>query len=176
MWYSPKISYSGFLVSYLSSVTKWHFTIQDPRSHTSCPQWGLFFFFFFFFFFVVVVVVVGPDRNSGSSDVCSCTLEVLHRVVDLLPNRCVSRPCFCSQILVGVTDPQTMFDRHRWYTAVAHQRVQYKRLWTYGVQERTLNNIYVYLTVPYLQTIARHMKGPKERCSLGLNTTCEFSG
>ena len=32
-----------------------------------------------------------------------CTLEVLHRAVDLLPHRSVSRPSFCSQILVNLT-------------------------------------------------------------------------
>ena len=52
------------------------------------------------FFFVVVV---RSDRNSDSWDVCCCTLEVLHRAVDPLPHRCVSRPSFCYQVMVRLT-------------------------------------------------------------------------
>ena len=72
---------------------------RQKNCSSPCRTWGSnpgssgFFFFF-----------VRSDRNSGSSDVlCCCTLEVLHRVVDLLPHRCVSRPSFCSQILVSLT-------------------------------------------------------------------------
>ena len=36
---------------------------------------------------------VRSDRNSGRSDVCRCTLEVLHRPVHLLPHRCVRNSC-----------------------------------------------------------------------------------
>ena len=41
-----------------------------------------------------------PDRNSGSRDVCRCSLEVLHRamiVYYLLPRRRVSRPAQVSE-------------------------------------------------------------------------------
>ena len=48
-------------------------------------------------------VVVRSDRSPGSSDVCCCTLEVVHRVADLLLHRGVSRPPFCFEILVILT-------------------------------------------------------------------------
>ena len=38
-----------------------------------------------------------------SSDVCRCVQEVLHTAVDLLPHRWVSRPSFCSQVLLSLT-------------------------------------------------------------------------
>ena len=34
----------------------------------------------------ICFVVVRSDRNSGSSDVCCCTLDVLHRAIDRLPH------------------------------------------------------------------------------------------
>ena len=85
----------------------------------------------------VYVVVVGSDRNTGGSDrntgssdrntgsrdVSRCTQEVLHRVVQLLPHRCVSRPRVCSQILEGLTVLQEMFRRYRRYAAVAHSKM-----------------------------------------------------
>ena len=43
------------------------------------------------------------NRNSGSSDVCRCRAEVLHRDTDLHSHRCVSRPGFSSQILMSGT-------------------------------------------------------------------------
>ena len=49
---------------------------------TSVATWPLF--------------VVCLDGTSDDSDVCLCRLEVLHRVVELLPHRCVHRPSFCS--------------------------------------------------------------------------------
>ena len=42
-----------------------------------------------FFFFIIIVYT-----NSGSWDVCRCTLEVLHRAVQLLPHHCVSKAKF----------------------------------------------------------------------------------
>ena len=76
-----------------------------------------------FFFFVVV----RSGRNSGSSNVCCCTLEILHRAVDLLPHRCVSRPSFCSQILVSLTVLREVFHRGhgRCTAAVAHSGFSY---------------------------------------------------
>ena len=71
-----------------------------------------------FFIFVVVVVIVRSDWNSGRSDVCYCMLEVL------LPHWCVSRPSFCSQILVSLTFMLKVLHRHRRCTVVAH-RVRY---------------------------------------------------
>ena len=69
---------------------------------------------FYIFFFVI-----HPDRNSGSSDVHGCTLEVLHRAIDLLPYRCVSRRSFCCLVLVILTVPQEVFHCHGWCTTVA---------------------------------------------------------
>ena len=60
-----------------------------------------------------VYVVVGSARNTGNRDVSRCTQEVLHRTVQLLPHRCVSRPRVCSQILEGLTVLQEVFHRHR---------------------------------------------------------------
>ena len=57
----------------------------------------------------VVVVVL----SSGSEE-CRDMLGVLHRVVDLLHRQCVSRPSFCSQLLVGLlTVLQEVFHHHR---------------------------------------------------------------
>ena len=57
----------------------------------------------------VVVAVL----SSGSEE-CRDMLGVLHRVVDLLHRQCVSRPSFCSQLLVGLlTVLQEVFHHHR---------------------------------------------------------------
>ena len=48
-------------------------------------------------------VVVRSVGSSGSSDVCCCTLEVVHRVADLFFHRGVSRPTLYFEILVILT-------------------------------------------------------------------------
>ena len=53
------------------------------------------------------------NKNSGIWDVCRCTLEGVHRTVELLPPRCVTRPCFCSQILVDL-DSQSFGSSESW--------------------------------------------------------------
>ena len=58
---------------------------------------------------LAVFVVVRSYRNSGSSVIRRRMLGLLHRAVDLLPHRCVSRPSFCSQILVILTVLQEVF-------------------------------------------------------------------
>ena len=63
--------------------------------------------------------VVRSDRNSGSSDIRRCTPEVFYRVVDLLPHRCVSRPGFCSRVLVILTVLQEVSHCHGWCTTIA---------------------------------------------------------
>ena len=116
---------------------------RDERDF--CPDRDSSSSFFFFFFFVrsdrnsgssnvgcctLEVLHRAVDllphwcvRNSGSSDVCCCTLEVIHRAVDLLPHRWVSRPNFCFQIMVSLTVLQEVFHRHGRCTAVARRRL-----------------------------------------------------
>ena len=69
---------------------------------------------FFFFFFVV-----RSDRDSGASNVVCCQMETLHRAEDLLLNWCVSRPDFCSQVLMKWAVLQEVFHRHIYSSTVA---------------------------------------------------------
>ena len=87
----------------------WWATTSDEDYFLFFPETSSCFFFFF----------VCSHRNSSSLDVRCRRLEILHRVVDLLPHWCVSRPSFCSQVPVILTVLRKVFHCHGWCTTVA---------------------------------------------------------
>ena len=55
-----------------------------------------------------------------------------HDHIELLSHRCVSRPSFCCQTLLGLTVLQEVFHRHRRSTTVAHNTTLLPRVNTFG--------------------------------------------
>ena len=59
-------------------------------------------------------------------------LEVLHRAVDFLPHRCVSRPSFCSQILVSDSPAGSVPPSWAMYCSGIQRILLCRISWTYG--------------------------------------------